>query len=334
MRGIRFEANGQAQVVPLSEPTPGPEDVVVRVTSTGVCGSDLSALAGTHIFRKPPLISGHEAGGVVHSVGEDVEGVRPGERVVIDPQRVCGRCATCRSGRYHLCPSKQMLGISEWDGSFADLVAVPAYTLIPAPDGVRDEHLALAEPIAVAAHAVGRADLTHAARALVLGGGTIGSLIVRVLSDRGVPVVDVVEPREFLARTLRTMGATSVFTPEEFAKRGGDLYDTIFIAAGVPSLVDTAFDNVATGGTIVQVAVFKSGHEIPIGELQVKEVSFLGTAMYVRDDFITALGVLERHPDLADLLVSRTVSLEVGADLITTMAAEGPGDILKLVLIP
>lgn len=334
MRGIRFEANGQAQVVPLSEPTPGPEDVVVRVTSTGVCGSDLSALAGTHIFRKPPLISGHEAGGVVHSVGEDVEGVRPGDRVVIDPQRVCGRCATCRSGRYHLCPSKQMLGISEWDGSFADLVAVPAYTLIPAPDGVRDEHLALAEPIAVAAHAVGRADLTHAARALVLGGGTIGSLIVRVLSDSGVPVVDVVEPREFLAPTLRTMGATSVFTPEEFAKRGGDLYDTIFIAAGVPSLVDTAFDNVATGGTIVQVAVFKSGHEIPIGELQVKEVSFLGTAMYVRDDFVTALGVLERHPDLADLLVSRTVSLEVGADLITTMAAEGPGDILKLVLIP
>ena len=334
MRGIRFEANGQAQVVPLSEPTPGPEDVVVRVTSTGVCGSDLSALAGTHIFRKPPLISGHEAGGVVHSVGEDVEGVRPGDRVVIDPQRVCGRCATCRSGRYHLCPSKQMLGISEWDGSFADLVAVPAYTLIPAPDGVWDEHLALAEPIAVAAHAVGRADLTHAARALVLGGGTIGSLIVRVLSDSGVPVVDVVEPREFLAPTLRTMGATSVFTPEEFAERGGDLYDTIFIAAGVPSLVDTAFDNVATGGTIVQVAVFKSGHEIPIGELQVKEVSFLGTAMYVRDDFVTALGVLERHPDLADLLVSRTVSLEVGADLITTMAAEGPGDILKLVLIP
>lgn len=334
MRGIRFEANGQAQVVPLSEPTPGPEDVVVRVTSTGVCGSDLSALAGTHIFRKPPLISGHEAGGVVHSVGEDVEGVRPGDRVVIDPQRVCGRCATCRSGRYHLCPSKQMLGISEWDGSFADLVAVPAYTLIPAPDGVRDEHLALAEPIAVAAHAVGRADLTHAARALVLGGGTIGSLIVRVLSDSGVPVVDVVEPREFLAPTLRTMGATSVFTPEEFAERGGDLYDTIFIAAGVPSLVDTAFDNVATGGTIVQVAVFKSGYEIPIGELQVKEVSFLGTAMYVRDDFVTALGVLERHPDLADLLVSRTVSLEVGADLITTMAAEGPGDILKLVLIP
>lgn len=334
MRGIRFEANGQAQVVPLSEPTPGPEDVVVRVTSTGVCGSDLSALAGTHIFRKPPLISGHEAGGVVHSVGEDVEGVRPGDRVVIDPQRVCGRCATCRSGRYHLCPSKQMLGISEWDGSFADLVAVPAYTLIPAPDGVRDEHLALAEPIAVAAHAVGRADLTHAARALVLGGGTIGSLIVRVLSDSGVPVVDVVEPREFLAPTLRTMGATSVFTPEEFAERGGDLYDTIFIAAGVPSLVDTAFDNVATGGTIVQVAVFKSGYEIPIGELQVKEVSFLGTAMYVRDDFVTALGVLERHPDFADLLVSRTVSLEVGADLITTMAAEGPGDILKLVLIP
>lgn len=334
MRGIRFEAEGRAHVVPLPVPTAGPGEVVVKVTSTGVCGSDLSALRGKHIFRKPPLISGHEAGGIVQQVGDGVTSAAVGDRVVIDPQRVCGQCPKCRSGRYHLCPQKQMLGITEWDGSFADLVTVPAYTLIPAPEGVKDQHLALAEPIAVAVHAVNRVDLGTVERALVLGGGTIGSLITRVLTARGVSTVEVVEPREFLAPTLTAMGASAVHVPGTLPTGPEDLYDAIFVAAGVPALLETAFERIATGGTIVQVAVFSSGHDVPVGELQVKEISFLGTAMYVRQDFIEALEIMARYPEISDLLVSRETSLEAGADLITEMAAHGPGDILKLVMVP
>lgn len=334
MRGIRFEAEGRAHVVPLPVSEPGHGEVVVKVTSTGVCGSDLSALQGKHIFRKPPLISGHEAGGVVHAIGEGVTDTSIGDRVVIDPQRVCGKCTKCLAGRYHLCPQKQMLGISEWDGSFADLVTVPEYTLISAPSGVKNEHLALAEPIAVAAHAVNRVDLDLVDRALVLGGGTIGSLITRVLTAKGVATVDVVEPRTFLKPTLTSMGASAVHVPGTLPSRDEDLYDAIFIAAGVPALLDTAFERIATGGTIVQVAVFKSGHEVPIGELQVKEISFLGTAMYVRQDFIEALEIMNRYPDVADLLVTHNTTLEHGAELINEMATHGPGDILKLVMVP
>jgi L-iditol 2-dehydrogenase len=334
VRGIRFEAEGRAHVVPLPTPTAGPGEVVIEVTSTGVCGSDLAALRGKHSFRKPPLISGHEAGGIVHATGEGVTSAAIGDRVVIDPQRVCGDCPKCRSGRYHLCPNKQMLGISEWDGSFADFVTVPEYTLIPAPADVRDEHLALAEPIAVAAHAVKRVSLDHVERALVLGGGTIGSLITRVLSARGVPVVDVVEPRDFLRPTLAAMGATAVHAPDELPTGGKERYDAIFIAAGVPALLEVAFDRITTGGTIVQVAVFAAGHEIPVGQLQVQEISFLGTAMYVRDDFIEALELMAAYPEIADLLVTHTATLEDGAELINQMAARGPGDVLKLVMIP
>lgn len=334
MRGIRFDTEGRADIVPLPLPAAGPGEVVVKVTSTGVCGSDLAALRGKHIFRKPPLISGHEAGGVVHEVGEGVTGTSVGDRVVIDPQRVCGECSKCRSGRYHLCPQKQMLGITEWDGSFADLVTVPEYTLIPAPEGVKDQHLALAEPIAVAVHAVNRVDLDSVERALVLGGGTIGSLITRVLSARGVPTVEVVEPRGFLEPTLTALGATIVHQPEDLPDGSDDLYDVVFVAAGVPALLRTAFERIATGGTVVQVAVFSSGHEVPVGELQVKEISFLGTAMYVRQDFIEALEIMARYPEIADLLVSREATLEGGVELINEMAAHGPGDILKLVMIP
>lgn len=334
MRGIRFESTGQAQVVTLPTPSAGPGEVVVKVTSTGVCGSDLSALSGKHIFRIPPLISGHEAGGIVHAIGEGVTGASVGDRVVIDPQRVCGSCPKCRTGRYHLCPRKQMLGISEWDGSFADLVTVPEYTLIPAPAGVKDEHLALAEPIAVAVHAVNRVELSQVSRALVLGGGTIGSLITRVLSTRGVDRVDVVEPRSFLADTLSALGASNVYEPSALPAGPEDQYDAVFVAAGVPSLLDTAFERITTGGTIIQVAVFATGHEVPVGQVQVKEISFLGTAMYVRQDFVEALEVMARHPEIADLLVTRIATLEEGAELITAMAADGPGDILKLVMVP
>src|SRR5690606_12620768 len=97
-----------------------------------------------------------------------------------------------------------------------------------------------AEPIAVAAHAVSRVDLDGVQRALVLGGGTIGSLVTRVLSDRGVATVDVVEPREFLASTLLSMGATAVHRPEEFSAQE-TLYDVVFVAAGVPVLLGVAF---------------------------------------------------------------------------------------------
>jgi L-iditol 2-dehydrogenase len=334
MRGIRFEASGHAHVVPLPEPEPRPGEVVVAVTSTGVCGSDLAALRGTHIFRKPPLISGHEVGGTIAAIGQGVQDIAVGDHVVVDPQKVCGECTKCTSGRYHLCPHKQMLGITEWDGSFADYVRVPDYTVIKAPEDIAPEHLALAEPLAVAAHAVGRAALEPGSRALVLGGGTIGALITQVLSAQGAGHVDVVEPREFLGPVLRGMGAGGVFTPDDFAATSTEPYDAVFVAAGVADLVRTAFARITTGGTIVQVAVFNTDVQVPVGELQVKEVAFLGTAMYVRRDFVTALEILDRFPDLPERIVSRTVTLEEGATIINDMRDNGPGDILKLVMVP
>lgn len=332
MRGIRFEPSGLAHVVELPKPEPGPSDVVVKVTSTGVCGSDLSALKGTHLFRIPPLISGHEAGGIIDSVGSDVKDFQPGDRVVIDPQKPCGDCVRCNSGNYHLCPQKLMLGVAEWDGSFADFVQVPAYTLIAAPDSIQDVHLALAEPIAVAAHAVRQLGERTLGNCLVLGGGTIGSLIARVLSARGANVT-VVEPRSFLAEPLAKLGANRVV--QDVADLADDEeFDNAFIAAGVSALLEAAFAHLSPGGAVVQVAVFKDALPVHVGLLQVREQALLGTAMYQRDDFFTALEMLDRYPEIAELVVSRVTGLEEGAELITKMAKDGPGDILKLILVP
>ncbi len=330
MKAIKFETNGLAHVVEVPVPTPASGNVVVQVTSAGVCGSDLSALRGTHLFRKPPLLSGHEGGGIVVAVADDVSGTAIGSRVVIDPQKPCGTCELCVTDQYHLCTNKVMLGVPEWDGCFADFVEVPEYTLVPAPSDIPNEYLALAEPVAVAAHAVGRTDHVQRATALVLGGGTIGSLITRVLSDAGSRVT-VSEPREFLKDTLLQLGAGTVVTPAELPE---ELFDVVFVAAGVDALVDQAFAHCKRGGSIVQVAVFDREVPIHVGKLQVAEQSFIGTATYQKRDFAKALAILDRYPNIPELIVSRISSMEEGAELITSMAANGPGDILKLLIVP
>lgn len=330
MKAIKFETSHLAHVVEIPKPEPAPGNVVLRVTSTGVCGSDLSALHGTHLFRHPPLISGHEGGGVVEAIGEGVTTASIGDRVVIDPQKPCGTCELCTTGKYHLCANKTMLGVPEWDGCFADYVEVPAYTLIPAPDNVPDQFLALAEPIAVAAHAVRQAEGRRRDTALVLGGGTIGSLITRVLSDTG-STVTTSEPREFLHETIRQLGATTVTTPQNL---GDDLYDAVFIVAGVGALVQQAFAHCKPGGVIVQVAVFNHDVPIHVGKLQVAEQAFVGTATYQKQDFATALDLLDRYPNIPELIVSKVTGMEEGAALTTTMAEDGPGDILKLIIVP
>lgn len=330
MKAIKFETNGTAHVVEVPVPSPTPGNVVIKVTSAGVCGSDLSALRGSHLFRKPPLLSGHEGGGVVVDVADDVANTAIGDRVVIDPQKPCGTCELCLSGKYHLCMKKTMLGVPEWDGCFADFVEVPEYTVVSAPDDVPDQYLALAEPIAVAAHAVARTDGVPRSTALVLGGGTIGSLITRVLSDAGSRVT-VSEPREFLRETLTQLGASRVVKPAELPD---ELFDVVFVVAGLDILIDQAFAHCKRGGTIVQVAVFDREVPIHVGKLQVAEQSFIGTATYQKKDFAKALEILDRHPNIPDLIVSRIASMDEGAELITTMAAEGPGDILKLLIVP
>ncbi|MDP9831601.1 zinc-dependent alcohol dehydrogenase [Trueperella abortisuis] len=330
MKAIRFDTKQCASVVDIPKPEPASGNVVIRVTSAGVCGSDISALTGTHLFRVPPLISGHEGGGVIEAVGADIEHISVADRVVIDPQRPCGSCDYCARGDYHLCATKTMLGVAQWDGCFAEFVEVPAYCCIPAPANVGDEYLALAEPIAVAAHAVRQLGARRFNRTLVLGGGTIGSLITRVLSDKGADVT-VSEPREFLAEKLISLGANRVVIPEDLAEFK---YDAIFIAAGVPALIEVAMAHLAPGGAIVQVAVFKNPVELHVGELQVREQALLGTAMYTKEDFKTALDLLSRYPNIPEILVSKIVDLETAAKKITEMGKHGPGNTLKLLMKP
>lgn len=333
MQAIEFAQNGTASVRKIDTPVAGPGEAVVRVTSAGVCGSDISALHGTHPFRTPPLISGHEVGGIVDQIDPAEEARLPlGSHVVVDPQWPCRSCELCTRGDYHLCTRKTMLGVAQWPGGLADYVKVPTFTLVPAPEGLRTSLLSFAEPMAVAVHAVRRAGRLDGTRnALVLGGGTIGTLITTVLRAQAPEIeITVAEPRQHLHELLALAGAGSTVSDSEQVPRGE--FDLVFLSAGVPSLAVTAVTSAATGGTVVQVAVFGAPHPTPLGELQIREITLVGTATYTTEDIARALDIMLAKPELIERMVTFTEDWDDAATRINAIAEDGPGDVMKLIV--
>src|ERR1039457_1714464 len=138
--------------VPL--PVFGPNEVLVAVKACGICGSDVHGMDGSTGRRRPPIIMGHEASGIIAEVGAGVKGWTPGQRVTFDSTIYCGACEFCRRGQVNLCNQRRVLGVSCEDysqnGAFADLVAVPQRVLYRLSDALSFEHAALVEPFAIA----------------------------------------------------------------------------------------------------------------------------------------------------------------------------------------
>src|SRR5438093_8522704 len=143
------------------EPEPGPEEVLLSVRACGICGSDVHGMDGSTGRRRPPIIMGHEAAGVISRVGTSVTGWAVGDRVTFDSTIYCGRCGFCRRGEVNLCEHRRVLGVSceeyRQDGAFAEFVAVSQRILYRVPQGIPFEHAALVEPFSIALHATSRA---------------------------------------------------------------------------------------------------------------------------------------------------------------------------------
>ena len=199
MRALTWAGGHDVVVADVPEPEPGPDQVLVAVGYTGLCGTDLHICAGEHPRAKPGVVIGHEIAGTVAATAH---GFEAGTAVVVDPLVACGRCATCRSGRPHTCENLRLIGIDS-PGGAAPLVAVDADRLIPVPGSPDLRHLAFAEPLAVAVRAVRRSGLQLGQTVAVVGGGPIGVAVALCARNAGAGRVVLAEPaparREFAA---------------------------------------------------------------------------------------------------------------------------------------
>jgi 6-hydroxycyclohex-1-ene-1-carbonyl-CoA dehydrogenase len=286
MRAAVFEGPGRPLVL-TEVPTPavGPDEILVRVAACGICHTDLHYIDhNVPTFKAPPLILGHETSGTVAAVGAEVEGFRPGDRVLLPAVLTCGRCAQCRRGRENICERMVMFG-NHVDGAFAEFVAAPAKDVFPVPEEIPlDEAAIIADAMSTPFHAVTvRGRVRPGDWVVVYGCGGVGLNLVQIAAAACARViaVDLVEEKLALAASLgaqETINARALAQPSKVVKQltdGGA--DIAFEAVGVPGTVATAFDSLRRGGRLVLVGYSQTPAELNAAKTMFFEMEIVGS---------------------------------------------------------
>ncbi|MGI5346867.1 zinc-dependent alcohol dehydrogenase [Streptomyces sp. CA-250714] len=329
MHAATYVGNGTLTVAE-AEPAPPPAGhVQIEVAYTGICGTDLHILHGAMDGRVTlPAVIGHEMSGRIAALGQGVEGWAVGAPVGVMPLDWCGTCPACAAGHQHICQNLNFIGIDS-PGSLQTRWNVPAEVLVGLPESLRLDHAALLEPVAVAVHDVRRAALRPGEKAVVIGGGPIGLLIAVVARHTGAQVV-IAEPDAVRRATAAGLGF-DVLDPGDGDQAGwveewtaGAGADAVFEVSGSPAAVLGAASLVRVRGRLVIVAIHPQPVPLDLKRIFWRELTVLGARVYQRDDFETAVSLLDSGEIPADRLITGQVPLAQVADAFHQLS-EGNG---------
>jgi len=266
-------------------PQVGPNHILVKVAACGACHTDLHYIEhGVPTFKKPPIVLGHEASGIVEEVGVDVDHIKAGQRVLIPAVLTCGRCPACRQGRENICSDMRMLG-NHFDGAYAEYVAVPAKDVLDLPETIPlEEASIIADAISTPYHAVkNRARVAPGDTVVVFGCGGVGINAVQLASAAGgyVIAVDINDRKLEWASSFgaaRTINASNVDrVSKEIKKLTGGGADIAMEVIGNPRTIEEAFECVRVGGRLCIVGYTHEAISIVAGKIMFKEIEVVGS---------------------------------------------------------
>jgi len=333
MRASVLVEPGRIEMQERPVPRPGPDEVLVRVRSVGVCGSDVhyytDGRIGPYVVEQP-LILGHEVSGVVADVGPGVPGHRVGERVAIEPQRPCRRCRHCKTGRQNLCEQMEFYATPPLDGTFCDYVLAPADFAHPVPDSMSDHAAALLEPFSVGLWACSKAGIRPGDSVLVTGGGPVGALTCLAARSFGASTVVVTDPVESRRKRILDFGATEAHDPTDsaFEADGLDVDAFIECSGAVPAML-TGLEALRAGGTAVMVGLGADEMSLPVGRIAMKEIVLTGIFRYV-DTWPRVMGAAQQPDVDLDALVTAEFGLE---DAEGALTSDGDPESMKSVVV-
>jgi 2-desacetyl-2-hydroxyethyl bacteriochlorophyllide A dehydrogenase len=267
---------------------------IVKVSASGICGSDMHAYHGKDDRRIPPLILGHEISGTID------KGKFAGKKVILNPLITCGKCDYCTNGREHLCNKRIILGMNkptERQGGFAEYVSIPNQNIYELPKTLEINEAPIAEPTAVALHAVelGERELSKPlknSKALIIGGGAIGLLSGLILSKvKGCKEIVIVDPNNKRLEECSKYLDGEAVTPDS-KNIIDNHFDIIFDSVGLEITRQQAIKKVRPGGVIIHIGLTQPSGSFDFRKATLQEITFIGTYCYTNKDFEKTLSIL------------------------------------------
>lgn len=337
MRSIHVTTPGEVDVVEVEDPRPRPGEALLRVRYAGICGSDVQTFRGTQPFASYPRVPGHEFSAEILEINGSSEDLAVGDVVTGVPYFQDGTCYSCRRGLINACERNETMGVHR-DGAFQELITMPLERLHRAR-GVDPRDLAIVEPFSIGYHAVLRADVAEGERVLVLGAGAIGLLTMIAARTRGAEVwiADVVASRLEVATTLGAAGtvdlAQETVDSAVQAATGGDGFDVVFEATGLPISFLNAIEAAAFGARLVLIG--NGTREVTLNQsaLIKKELDVLGSRNS-KGVFETLIDLLERGVVDVSPLRTKIVPLTEAKQALEDAAAGATDDIKVLIEFP
>ncbi len=288
MKAAVYMGNHVISFNDLPIPQIGDNDILVKVQSCGVCGTDVHIFEGNEgaAQTNPPVILGHEFSGIVDKAGNRVQNVKVGDRVSVDPNNTCGSCYYCRNGRAHFCENMTGYGTTT-DGGFAQYCAVHSKQAFHLPDNVSFEEGAMIEPVACCLHGVDCCEITTGSAVMIFGAGTIGLIMLQLAKLAGASTVIVSEPIREKRNIAKKLGADIAIDPlndnmnDIIRKHGIADINTVIECVG---LKNTMIDAIRYAGRCSTVMLFGLGS--PNDEIPVKPFELFKKEITIRASYI------------------------------------------------
>ena len=304
-------APGKIEFREIPVPEIGENEVLIKIMKIGVCGSDIHVYHGEHPFTSYPVTQGHEVSGEVVKKGTAVSGIKPGQKVTIQPQVVCGRCYPCRHGKYNLCEELKVMGFQA-TGVASHYFAVDQAKVTPLPDEMSYDEGAMIEPLAVAVHAVRRAGDVKGAKIAVLGAGPIGILVAQAAKGMGADQVMITDVSSLRLEKAKECGVDFCVNTrnQDFGEAmvhnfGPDKADVIYDCAGNNITMGQAIKYARKGSVIILVAVFAGPGQLDLAVLNDHELDLNTSMMYRNEDYLDAIRLVNEKKVVLAPLVSK-----------------------------
>ena len=318
MKAAVYHGRHDIRIQSVPEPDdPAPDQVVLEVLRAAICGTDSSEWAHGPMLTRPPVTLGHEFVGRVVQLGKAVTDLSLGDRVVSGAAVSCGHCQWCKAGRTNLCSSYLTLGL-QIDGGLAQFVTTPATVCRQVPVSCSDDAAAMAQPLAVALHALRRTNVRQGQACAVIGVGGIGSFIVGAAAVRGVSPLIAVDIDKSRLATAQLLGAEIVIDATDTddvaaairEATGGDGADIVVEASGALGAPETAIDATRRGGTVLILGLQPTPTEIDLFALTTREIEIRTAVAHVCDvDLPESLEIISKTA-IAETVLDRVIRLD------------------------